>query len=137
MMSLWKDDCQQKGRRRQPEVRSVRSDSRVGTAEQLTARTEGNAMTGRVVSDLALVCELLLNILSGLTPDGDVVETSRSFQRKSGSDGFSTGADSRDSYPIISIIVVSAQQEGARKTPEVGQRRGFVTSTSGEISLPA
>jgi DNA-binding NarL/FixJ family response regulator len=94
-------------------------------------RIEGSAMNVLVVDDRALNRELLRNILAGSKPNGDVVETSASFR-----DGFSACAEVRDPYAMISIIVLSARQDTARKAHELGPQGAFPKSANGEIDLP-
>jgi DNA-binding NarL/FixJ family response regulator len=94
-------------------------------------RIEGSAMNVLVVDDPLFNHEPLRNILAGSLPNGDVVETSASSR-----DGFSACPEMREPYATISIIVLSARQDPARKANELGPQGVFQKSANGDINLP-
>jgi DNA-binding NarL/FixJ family response regulator len=98
---------------------------------------EGTGMNVLVVNDPALNHELLRNILAVSTPSGVVVGTSTSSSRISDRDRVSARAQAQDPYAMISIIVLSAPQDTAKKAHEHRPQGAFQKSASGEIDLSA
>ena len=91
---------------------------------------EGTCINVLVVNDPALNYELLRNILAGSKPNGDIVETSETSGK-----GFSACAETRDPYAVISIIVLSARPDTAKKPHPLGSQGAVQTSANGEIDL--